>query len=51
MPNTWTEQTWQVLTPFEAAERPRERNTDSSVSAQYEDLTPPDNAWQHEDES
>lgn len=30
---------------------PCERNTDSSVSAQYEDLTPPDHAWEHEEES
>ncbi len=51
MPNTWTEQTWNELVGLESADTNRERNTDSSVSAQYEDHIPPDRSWQHEDES
>ncbi len=51
MPYTHTEQTRTELTELEYSVKPRERNTDSSVSAQYEDHIPPDNSWQHEDES
>ena len=51
MPNPWNEQSWSELTAREQENVPRERNTDSSVSAQYEDHIPPDHAWEHEDES
>lgn len=50
MPNTWNELSWAELQRFDQAS-PRERNTDSSVAAQYEDHIPPDSTWQHEDES
>ena len=51
VPNTWTEQTWQILPEPENTGDPRERNPDSSVSAQYEDHVLPDNSWQHEEDS
>lgn len=51
MPDPWNDRTWKELAEFSDADQPRERNTDSSVSAQYEDHIPPDGNWKHEDES
>ena len=51
MPDTWKERSWEDLSKLEETDLPRERNTDSSVSTQYEDHIPPDHSWEHEDES
>ena len=51
MPNPWNERSWEEQRQIEEASVPRDRNTDSSVSAQYEDLTPPDHTRDHDDES
>ena len=36
---------------LESEELPRARNTDSSVSAQYEDSVPSESEWELEDEA
>ena len=36
---------------LEVEELPRTRNTDSSVSAQYEDSVPTENEWELDDEA
>ena len=51
MPDPRNERSWEQSPQTEGADLPRERNTDSSVSAQYEDHIPPDRSWEHEDES
>ncbi len=51
MPNTWNELTWNELVKLEQSDLPHDRNTDSSVSAQYEDHVLPDTSWEHEGES
>ena len=51
MPNTWRERSREEDQALDARDTSRARNTDSSVSAQYEDHMPPDGEWRHEDES
>jgi len=51
MPSTWTERIWNELVKIEQSDLPRERNPDSSISAQYEDHVLPDISWEHQDES
>jgi len=51
MPNTWNEHSMLKPTDVEETDLARGRNTDSSVSAQYEDHIPPDRGWTHEEDS
>ena len=51
MPIHSKEQPWSELDPFDQEDLSRERNGDSSVSAQYEDHVLPDLAWRYENES